>query len=328
MILLKTTRLMVVSVVAWTLGAAVPLSAAATPLFEAAAGTDSRSGPTPTTAADSATSVDGALTRSYSATARADQGSVGARADSNVSIFGNLSCAGCTIGTTAFARATFDDLVFSGPTDDVLTSINLHIAGSLSADGSLGAPFERFDSIGSATFNATIAEPSGFGPLILGGSSSGLSARHNESNDPASVFMQTRRDGDLGSATFDADFIAVDELVTGGVFSVPVDELLILTLDMRVSTSALVNTRFSDVLHSVSSSADGNFLNTFSLPTSGPVFNLPEGYTVNSLSGLIVDNRWVGAPTSAVPEPGSLALLSAGIAGLAGLGWRHSRRGA
>ena len=117
----------------------------------------------------------------------------------------------------------------------------------------------------------------------------------------------------------------VNELVTGAAFMVPVDEPLILTLEMRASSSALVDARLSGG-HDVSSSGGGNFFDTFSLPTSGPVFNLPEGYTVNSLSGLIVDNRWVGAPTSAVPEPGSLTLLGVGIAGLGGIGWRRRRR--
>jgi PEP-CTERM motif len=322
MILLKTSRL--ISIAALMLGAAVPVPASAAPLFEATAGSDSRSGSAPTSAGDGQTFVDGALTRSYSASARADRGSVGARADSDASILGNQSCAGCTIGTTAFARATFDDLIFSGA-DDVTTSINLHIAGALVTGGRLGGPFEQFDSRASATFTATIAEPSGFGPLILGGSSSGLEARSVEDNDPVMVFRQSRRLGDLGSATFNSDSIVVNELVTGAPFTVPVDEPLILTLEMRASSSALVDARFSDVAHNVSSSGHGNFFDTFSLPTSGPVFNLPQGYTVNSVSGLIVDNRWVGAPTSAVPEPGSLTLLALGIAGLGGIGWRRRR---
>jgi hypothetical protein len=44
------------------------------------------------------------------------------------------------------------------------------------------------------------------------------------------------------------------------------------------------------------------------LPTDGPIFNLPPGYTANSVSAQIVDNRF-----TAVPEPSEYA----GVAGLA-----------
>ena len=62
--------------------------------------------------------------------------------------------------------------------------------------------------------------------------------------------------------------------------------------------------------------AAGNFLNTVSLPLSGPVFNLPPGFTANSASGLIVDNRFVGGPQD-VPAPATLALLAVGLVGVA-----------
>jgi hypothetical protein len=45
-----------------------------------------------------------------------------------------------------------------------------------------------------------------------------------------------------------------------------------------------------------------NFFHTFGFPTSGPVANLPPGYTLNSLSGHIVNNQFV------VPEPGAITL--------------------
>lgn|SRR5215831_2970434 len=46
------------------------------------------------------------------------------------------------------------------------------------------------------------------------------------------------------------------------------------------------------------------FEDTAGLPTTGPIFNLPAGYTVNSDDGFIVNNQ-LNAPTgAAVPEPG------------------------
>lgn len=69
----------------------------------------------------------------------------------------------------------------------------------------------------------------------------------------------------------------------------------------------------TDVAHSV----------TF--PTSGPVFNLPSGVTVNSAQANIVDNRWLGGTqTTPVPEPSNFALLAIGAGGLLAYGrrWR------
>jgi hypothetical protein len=50
-----------------------------------------------------------------------------------------------------------------------------------------------------------------------------------------------------------------------------------------------------------------SFGDTFGFPTSGPVANLPDGYTLNSLDGHIVNNRFV--VPEAVPEPSSLVLV-------------------
>lgn len=61
---------------------------------------------------------------------------------------------------------------------------------------------------------------------------------------------------------------------------------------------------------------------TFGFPTDRPVFNLPDGFTANSASGLIVNNRWVGPASSTVPEPATIALVGIGLAGL-GLGRRR-----
>ena len=41
------------------------------------------------------------------------------------------------------------------------------------------------------------------------------------------------------------------------------------------------------------------------------MFNLPDGFTVNSAQANIIDNQWLG-PTLAVPEPGSGVLLALG----------------
>jgi hypothetical protein len=57
-------------------------------------------------------------------------------------------------------------------------------------------------------------------------------------------------------------------------------------------------------LGSLARAADGSML-------SGGVFNLPAGYTLNSVQANIVDNQWLG-PTLPVPEPAPGLLWTAG----------------
>lgn len=67
---------------------------------------------------------------------------------------------------------------------------------------------------------------------------------------------------------------------------------------------------------------EAKFFNTFYFPKSGPVFNLPDGYTA-SVAGLNVENnRVVGGDVGEVPEPGTYALVGAGLAAV----WLIRRR--
>jgi hypothetical protein len=71
---------------------------------------------------------------------------------------------------------------------------------------------------------------------------------------------------------------------------------------------------------------EADFLHTLSFPTVGSVFNLPGGYTVNSVDGLIHDNQFI-SEASSVPEPSTWLLLATGLTGLLGYGWRYRRQG-
>ena len=54
---------------------------------------------------------------------------------------------------------------------------------------------------------------------------------------------------------------------------------------------------------------------SFDFPVGIDLFNLPEGVTVNEPNAFVFNNRFL-APTAAVPEPATLALLCAGVAAL------------
>src|SRR5262249_37407402 len=86
-------------------------------------------------------------------------------------------------------------------------------------------------------------------------------------------------------------------LTTGTPFSVFLD-LRTLAIGSFSFEAGLAGVKTFDLF----SLAD--FSHTVSFATGGPVFNLPDGYTVNSASAAIVNNRYL------VPEPASVGLVA------------------
>jgi hypothetical protein len=73
-------------------------------------------------------------------------------------------------------------------------------------------------------------------------------------------------------------------------------------------------------------SGGADFSNTLTFVDDRPVFDLPNGYTANSLEAGIVNNRFAPADDApVVPEPACLVQLAVGIAGLAAWKWRRRR---
>jgi hypothetical protein len=106
----------------------------------------------------------------------------------------------------------------------------------------------------------------------------------------------------------------------------------------NLETSATIEAAPSfspNVSGQASTSAD--FLDPFSFPTDGPIFNFfdangnPLCVTVDSSDGCIVNNRFLcgggGGPTT-VPEPSTWMMLLLGFVGLGSVGWRRRGGGA
>ncbi len=62
--------------------------------------------------------------------------------------------------------------------------------------------------------------------------------------------------------------------------------------------------------------AVSTFHHTLSFASDRPVFDLPEGWTVNSFDANIVDNRWIG---TTVPEPSSFVVTTLGALSICAL---------
>lgn len=197
-------------------------------------------------------------------------------------------------GTPAFARATLliHDVVISGPTDFVTSSLNLHLSGSLGLSPS-----------GSNTVNGAYVR-------IDGGWFTGLvnpcvSTLPGMAGCGGGAFPEFYTAGILESVTGTTASTTINDTFGSPARLFPVNTPFSIGLILEAAANATPGT-----------SAYAAFLHTLSFATDGPVFDLPAGFTVNSVDGGIVDNRFFPSP---VPLPGTLLLLSAGLAGLAGL---------
>ena len=113
----------------------------------------------------------------------------------------------------------------------------------------------------------------------------------------------------VGSGVFATSGFDGDVILTSLAGNLPLGVPLRINLSMSTSSSVAGTL---DLTGSVSGQAAAIFDHTLSFPKDGPVFNLPEGYTANSLDGMIVDNRWTPvpiAPASVFLGTGLLSLL-------------------
>ena len=100
--------------------------------------------------------------------------------------------------------------------------------------------------------------------------------------------------------------------------NLPVNVEFSLTLGVTSDVGAVVQSLITlDPLAPATSfnMSESDYGHTVTFSLSGPVFTLPDGYTVNSVDGNIVDNRWIDTrDAQPVPEPASVVTILSGLA--------------
>jgi hypothetical protein len=245
-------------------------------------------------------------------------GSGGVRASSKVSLFrsGSPGLDSASGPAQAGASATFFDFMITGPGTSVSGSVNFSLSGTTET-------------------TASISDTNPFVPgwpgntLVLGGATIdvGVSGSVNGNGFTGAFSQQSGANGQgptgfitAGSGIFSGDSAAPTGFTTATTL-LPVGTLFQVSLGLGTDAFAFWGSSGSAAgeLTTVDLTALSDFHDTLSFATTGPVFNLPGGYTVNSLSADIVNNAFTppGASTS-VPEPGTLILLGTGLLGMAG----------
>jgi hypothetical protein len=184
-----------------------------------------------------------------------------------------------------------DAVVFSGPGDaPVPVGIILHFAGTLST------------TVGASAGSATVQVRAKINDIFVGA-------------------LLVTVDGGVATCTIGEVFsptifagvgpcgLVYDTTLRSRLISVPQDTPIGIQLDLTAGAGA----------NEFSSSGESLFADTFGFIVGGPVFDLPAGFTANSPTSFIVNNRFLPAgPVAAVPEPSSM-LLAISALGLLGM---------
>lgn len=186
----------------------------------------------------------------------------------------------------ADSSEAFSDFVISGPGSGFVdASLNVDLSGSIGIDVVGPTP-----NVGAGVALSGFLNGTAFSGLVnpCVGSCGGQPSFYTTG------ILSSVTEGSLASTTIDGIFDT-------GTVALPVNQPFSVSLKLQAGDNA----------GTAGTSAFSLFFDTLSFPTTGPVFNLPPGYSVNSAEAGIVNNQF-----STVPEPGALVLFATGLVGI------------
>ena len=219
----------------------------------------------------------------------ASAGPDGLHADANTRFFSdNPVGAGSRITAGAQAFMFLDDVMIGGPAGGtIITSYRVHLSGTLEADKNVQITSPN-TSRASATVSVGLSASNLNGNLIL----LNTIGAQKESGQPQVSDDQLQ------------NLIGGSNL-TSASFSVTANKTF--TVELMLAASAISQLGADDT---GSATAAAHFGSTLTFATDGPVFDLPAGYTANSISGNIADNHFALAP---IPLPAAIWLLGSAL---------------
>ena len=246
--------------------------------------------------------VPGVVSLADTSFAFAGRGGVAASAQGSLASISNPGVAAINLFTGGHGRAEFrlPDVTFSGPApvgSTISASINFDLSGSLATSALHSFTSDALLlSRASAAISGSILEPTTF----IGGSFGGAAETVSKHLADGTLTSTLNRSGVFGveSKTLPDASIAFIMPTGGGFTTGPFTAVIGKPMTLDVSLSVLGGITWDGTLTGGDTgSGVADFAHTLSFPSSGPVFGLPSGFSVNSPSGLIVNNQWVTGTT-------------------------------
>jgi hypothetical protein len=230
---------------------------------------------------------------------------------------GVFASAGAVTGSTqgiitgASANFDLDDIVIAPAIGSDLAPISGTLNFTLSGDGifQVAQLFDPLPPDGGGSF--IVSTRAHFG---INGSVSAPGYLRNFVSGLEGACVPVDFHGGLECGFASGGGVVLPDLIVGH-FGVALDNLPV-GVPLRVSLQLTTLVQAIAVVEpplTAAANVRSSFADTLTFSRSGPVFTLPAGYTVNSVSGNIVDNSWSDPRNPAtVPEPATLVMMLAG----------------